>query len=159
VSDENKNIARRLMEEGWNMGQEQVVDQLMSPQCRFHDPVFPSLTSGAENYRQHIRTCKNAFPDLRFTIADEIAERNEVVLHWKGQGTHRGNFLGIPATNKSASVEGTSIHRIEEGKIVELWSDWNVLSLLEQLGVAAASLQSQTSQPSPGSQQAAGTKM
>lgn len=72
----------------------------MSPQCHFHDPVFPSLTTGAENYKQHMHTCRNAFPDLKFTIEDEIAERNEVVLHWKMHGTHRGTLLGMPATNK-----------------------------------------------------------
>jgi steroid delta-isomerase-like uncharacterized protein len=136
MPDENKKIARRLMEEGWNKGREEVVDELMSSRCHFHDPVFPSLTSGVENFKQHLRTCRSAFPDLKFTIEDEIAERNEVVLHWKAHGTHRGVFLGMPATNKSATVSGTTINRIEKGKIVEQWADWNLLSLMEQLGVA-----------------------
>jgi steroid delta-isomerase-like uncharacterized protein len=147
MSDENKKIARKLMEEGWNKGRVDVVDELMSSQCRFHDPVFPSLTSGAENYKQHIQTCRNAFPDLKFTIEDEVAERNEVVLHWKIQGTHRGTFLGMPATNKGATVSGTTIHRIEKGKIVEQWADWNLLSLMEQLGLAAASQSQPAQQP------------
>jgi steroid delta-isomerase-like uncharacterized protein len=137
MSDENKNIARRLMEEGWNKGRLEVVDELMSPGCRFHDPVFPSLTSGAANYKQHMQTCRSGFPDLKFTIEDTIAEHNEVVQHWTARGTHRGAFLGMPATNKSATVSGTSIVRMEKGKIVEQWSDWNLLSLMEQLGLAA----------------------
>jgi steroid delta-isomerase-like uncharacterized protein len=137
MSDENKNIARRLMEEGWNKGRLEVVDELMSPGCRFHDPVFPSLTNGAGNYKQHMQSCKGGFPDLKFTIEDTIAERNEVVQHWTARGTHRGAFLGMPATNKSAAVSGTSIVRIEKGKIVEQWSDWNLLSLMERLGLAA----------------------
>ena len=102
------------------------------------DPVFPSLTSDAENFKQHIRTRRSAFPDLKVTIEDMIAERNEVVVHWTTHGTHRGPFLGMSATEKSATVSGTEIHRIEKGKIVELWADWNLLSLMEQLGLAAA---------------------
>ncbi len=138
MSDENKKIARKLMDDGWSKGKVEVIDELMAPNCRFHDSGFPTLTSGAENYKQHIRSCREGFPDLKFTIDDEIAERNEVVLHWKGHGTHRGMFMGLPATNKSATVSGTTISRIEKGKIVEQWADWNVLSLMEQLGVAAA---------------------
>lgn len=123
----------------------------MSPQCHFHDPVFPSLTTGAENYKQHMHTCRNAFPDLKFTIEDEIAERNEVVLHWKMHGTHRGTLLGMPATNKSATISGTTIDRIEKGKIVERWADWNLLSLMEQLGlVAIATAQAQSAQQPAG---------
>lgn len=136
MSDENKNIARKLMEEGWNKGRLDVVDQIMSPRCRFHDPVFPSLTEGSENYKQHMQTSRSGFPDLNFTIEDTIAERNEVVLHWRARGTHRGPFLGMQATNKVGDVSGTSILRIENGKITECWSDWNLLTLMEQLGLA-----------------------
>lgn len=138
MSDENKNIARKLMEEGWNKGRLNVVDELVSPRCRFHDPVFPSLKEGAENYKQHMQTCRNGFPDLNFSIEDTIAERNEVVLHWTARGTQRGTFLGMPATNKTGTVSGTTILRMENGKIVEHWSDWNLLTLMEQLGLSAS---------------------
>ena len=150
MSSENKKISRKLMEEGWNRGREEVVDELMSSQCHFHDPVFPSLTSGAENYKQHIRTCRNAFPDLKFTIEDEIAERNEVVLHWKLHGTHRGMFLGMQPTNRSATISGTTIDRIEKGKIVERWADWNILGLIEQLGLASQAAQTLLAQQPAG---------
>lgn len=138
MSDENKNIARRLIEEGWNKGRLDVVDELMSPGCRFHDPVFPSLNSGPNSYKQHIQNCRSGFPDLKFKIEDTIAEHNEVVLHWSAKGTHRGTFLGMNATNKTGHVSGTSIMRFEKGKIVEHWSDWNLLSLMEQLGLAGS---------------------
>lgn len=153
MSDMNKNIARKLMEEGWNKGRLNVVDELMSPHCRFHDPVFPSLKEGSENYKQHMQTCRNGFPDLNFTIEDTIAERDEVVLHWSARGTHRGTFLSMPATNKVGNVSGTSILRIENGKIVEHWSDWNVLTLMEQLGLAVPA-QTQGAQQPAGAKQA-----
>ena len=135
--DENKEIARRFVEECWNQGKLDEVRELVSNDCRYHDPVFPNLTSGAENLRHHISSCRSGFPDLTFTVDDMIAERNEVVLHWTCRGTHKAQFLGIPATNRTATVSGTSIYRIDNGKISEQWSDWNLLTLMQQLGVSS----------------------
>lgn len=136
---DNKQIARRFMDECWNQGKLESIRELMSESCRHHDPVFPSLASGAENIKRHIATCRSGFPDLKFTIDDTVAERNEVVHHWTAQGTHKGQFLGMQPTNKQATVTGTSIFRIENGKISEQWSDWNLMSMMEQLGVTAPS--------------------
>jgi predicted ester cyclase len=68
-----------------------------------------------------------------------IGERNEVVVHWTVRGTHKGPFLGMPPTNRPCTVSGTSISRMEGGKLVEHWADWNVMTLMEQLGVSAPS--------------------
>jgi steroid delta-isomerase-like uncharacterized protein len=137
MSSDNKEIARRLMDECWSQGKLEAVRELVSNECRYHDPVFPSLTSGVENIKRHISTCRSGFPDLKFTIGDTIAERNEVVIHWTARGTHKAQFLGISPTNRVATVSGTSIFRIEDGRIIEQWVDWNLMTLMEQLGVAA----------------------
>jgi len=126
------------MQDCWNRGDLEKIDGMVSKDCRYHDPVFPSLTSGLEALKRHIATCRTGFPDLRFDVNDMIAERNEVVIHWTAHGTHKGQFLGLAPTNRSASVAGTSIYRFDGGKIVEQWSDWNLLSLMEQLGLATA---------------------
>jgi steroid delta-isomerase-like uncharacterized protein len=131
---ENKEIARRFIEECWNNGDTAAMRDLIADKCRYHDPAFP----GVENIEQHITACRSAFPDLRFTIEDMIGERNEVVVHWTAHGTHKGPFLGMPPTNRQCTVSGTSISRMEGGKIVEQWADWNVMTLMEQLGVGAA---------------------
>jgi predicted ester cyclase len=60
------------------------------------------------------------------------------VIHWTGRGTHKAAFLGMPPTNKQTTVSGTSIFRIEGGKIAEQWADWNLMSLMEQLGISTA---------------------
>jgi steroid delta-isomerase-like uncharacterized protein len=133
---DNKQIAQRFMEDCWSQGKLDAVRELVSSGCNFHDPAFPSLTSGADNIRRHIETCRSGFPDLKFSVDDTIAERNEVVLHWTARGTHKGQFLGMQPTNRKAAVSGTSIFRIDGGKIVEQWADWNLMSLMEQLGVA-----------------------
>ncbi len=136
--DQNKEIARNYIEECWNQGKLDRLDQYITKDCRYHDPVFPSLSPGLDSIRQHINTCRSGFPDLRFTIDDVIAERDEVVVHWTARGTHQGTFLGMAPTKKMAHVSGTSISRIRNGRIAEQYMDWNLLTLLEQLGVTSA---------------------
>ena len=137
-SIDNRQIVQRFLDECWGKGNLDAVSELVADDCRYHDPVFPSLTSGAENIKNHIQNCRNGFPDLMVTIDDTIAERDEVVVHWTVTGTHEGPFLGMPPTNKKANITGTSINRIEGSKIAEMWSNWNLMSLMEQLGIAMA---------------------
>jgi steroid delta-isomerase-like uncharacterized protein len=136
MSEANKAIARSFMEDCWNRGDLGAMDAVVAKDCRHHDPVFPTLSSGLDGLKRHIESCRAGFPDLRFSLDDVIAERDEVVIHWTARGTHRAQFLGMAATNRTAAVSGTSIYKIDRGKIREQWSDWNVLSLLEQLGLA-----------------------
>lgn len=137
MADQNKELVRKFMDECWNSGRVTSLEQLVTSQVKTHDPVFPGLAAGVDGLRQHITNSRKGFPDLHFTIEDIIGEGKEVVIHWTAKGTHRGDFLGMPPTNRSATVSGTSIFRIEGGKINECWVDWNLLSLTEQLGVAA----------------------
>lgn len=134
-TDNNKQIAQRFLDECWSQGKLDAVSELVADNLRHHDPVFPSFTSGADNMRNHIQTCRSGFPDLTFREDDVIAERDEVVVHWTATGTHKGQFLGMAPTNKTATVSGTSIFRIEGSKIAEEWVDWNLMSLMQQLGI------------------------
>jgi steroid delta-isomerase-like uncharacterized protein len=79
---------------------------------------------------------RDAFPDFKSTIHSVIAENDDVVVHWTVQGTHEGRFLGLAPTHRPMKVSGTSIFLIRDGKIIEKWAEWNLLLLLEQLGVA-----------------------
>ena len=141
---DNKQIVQRYMEDCWNQGKLNVVGELMAENVRIHDPVFPNLTSGAKNKRDQIEQCRRAFPYLKFTIDDTVGERNEVVIHWSARGTHKGDFLGMHATNRKATITGSSIYRLEGQKIVEEWAHWNLMSMIEQLGVATAPHETKT---------------
>jgi len=141
---DNKEIVRRFIDECWNHGKLNVVSELVADKCRFHDPVFPSLTSGADNMKNHIESSRRGFPDLKFKIDDTIAERNEVVIHWTASGTHTGPFLGMQPTNRKATVSGTSIYLIEGSKIAEEWAYWNLMTMMEQLGVKMAPQQGES---------------
>jgi steroid delta-isomerase-like uncharacterized protein len=133
--DENKKIVQRFMEECWNQGNLNKAAELLVDQVRFHDPVFPGLNAGIQNIKNHIEGCRRAFPDLKFTIDDTIAERDEVVVHWTAGGIHKGAFLGMPATNRKVSLDGTSIYRLEGSKIAEGHANWNLATMMAQLGV------------------------
>lgn len=133
--DANKKIVQRFVEECWNQGNLNKASELLAEQVRFHDPVFPNLNAGVQNIKNHIEACRRAFPDLQFTVEDTIAERNEVVLHWIARGTHKGQFLGMQPTNRKVTIDGTSIYRVEGSKITEAYANWNLASMMAQLGV------------------------
>lgn len=78
------------------------------------------------------------FPDLRVVIEDEIAEGDRVVTRGQMQGTHQGDFLGIPATGKRIDIAYIDIWRLENGKAVENWVQMDMLGMMQQLGVAPA---------------------
>lgn len=136
--EQHKDLVRRFVEECWNQGKVDRLDQYVAKDCRYHDPVFPSLEPGIDSLKRHITMCRKGFPDLRFTIDDIIAERDEVVTHWTARGTQEGQFLGIQPTRKNATVTGTSIYRMKNQKLSEQFEEWNLLTLLEQLGAATA---------------------
>lgn len=134
--ENNKAIARKVYEECWNKAVLELVPELFARDCQFHDPVFPSRAPGVESMKRHIQMFRGAFPDLKFAVDDLIAERDEVVVHWTVQGTQQAPFLGLSPTHRKAAVSGTSIYHIKNNKISQEWSDWNLLTLLDQLGVA-----------------------
>lgn len=131
----NKQVVRKFVEECWNQEILNKASELLADQVHFHDPVFPNMNPGIQNVKRHIETCRKAFPDLKFTIDDTIAERNEVVLHWKARGTHKGQFLGMEPTNRKVTIDGTSIYRFEGPRIAEVYANWNLVTMLAQLGV------------------------
>jgi steroid delta-isomerase-like uncharacterized protein len=133
--EENKEICRRLLEEAFGKGNYDTIDQTVARKCRLHDSVFPSLQPGSESLKQHVKDQRAAFPDLSCTCDDVIAERDEVVIHWTCRGTHRGDFLNFAPTNRSAMVSGTTIFRLQDRQISEMFVDWNLQSLLDQLGL------------------------
>jgi steroid delta-isomerase-like uncharacterized protein len=130
---ENKTIARRLYEEVWNERKLELVDQLLSPSHALHEPSASGSQVGPQAYKTTITRFLTGLPDLRFTIQDLISERNKLVVSWLLSGTHSGEFYGMAATNKKISVEGITIHQIENGKILESYASWDRLGLMRQL--------------------------
>jgi steroid delta-isomerase-like uncharacterized protein len=132
-TDTNKDIVRRVGVEPWE-GNPGVIDELVASDYVGHDPAQPDM-HGPEGVKEFVTTYLTAFPDGKITIDAQIAEGDLVATRWTGRGTHNGDLMGIPPTGKQVTVDGITISRVEGGKVVEEWSNWNTLGMLQQLGV------------------------
>ncbi len=144
MSENNKAVVRRLLEEVWNKGNLSLVDELFTPNFEFHDASTPDLGRGPESERKRVTLYRNAFPDLRITIEDMIAEGETVVTRWTCRGTHKGDLSGIAPTGKQITISGITVGRFANGKIAQGYANWDALGLMQQLGVVpqlAAKLQ------------------
>jgi steroid delta-isomerase-like uncharacterized protein len=132
-ADTNKEIVRRLGVEPWegNLG---VIDELVAPDYVGHDPAQPEM-HGPQGIKEFITGYLAGFPDGRITIDEQLAEGDLVATRWTGRGTHQGELMGIPPTGKQVTVSGITISRVKNGKVVEEWSNWDTLGMLQQLGV------------------------
>jgi steroid delta-isomerase-like uncharacterized protein len=135
MSEENKAIVRRLMEEVWTKGDLSSADQSFSANYTHHDTSTPDFGPGPEGEKKRATLYRSAFPDLQFMVEDVIAEGDTVSVRWSSQGTHRGPLSGIAPSGKKVSVSGMTLLRFAGGKIVEGWVNWDALGLLQQLDV------------------------
>jgi steroid delta-isomerase-like uncharacterized protein len=130
---ENKAITRRIFEEVINTGDLSLADQFIAQEMVSHNNP-PDAPSGMEGFKHFVTTFRAAFPDLTFTIEDMIAERDKVVARVTMRGTHKGDFMGVPATARGVDMDSIDIMRFADGKVVEHWGQGDVVGLLQQLG-------------------------
>ncbi len=131
--------SRRLLEETFNEGNFELIDQLVAPSAVNHDPATPAqmrALSGPEVFKTTVRMYRAAFPDVHITVDDVIAADDKVVLRWHSEGTHRGELAGLAPTGARAMVTGIGIDRWKDGQVVEAWTEWDNLGLTRQLGAA-----------------------
>jgi steroid delta-isomerase-like uncharacterized protein len=137
MSDENKRISRRVIEEVFNAGKLQVVDELIAPEFISYDVAMPEPQRGPDALKQTAQGYRSAFPDLRVTVDQQIAEGDSVCTRWTARGTHRGELFGIAATNREATTTGITIDTLRGGRIVESRTNWDALGLMQQLGAVS----------------------
>ena len=134
--EENKALVRRFVDEIVNAGNLDLLDELVSADFVEHEafPGFP--TTGPEAPRAAMEMFRTAFPDFQFTVDDMIAEGDKVVVRATMSGTHKGEFLGIPPTNKGIKVPFIDIIEFREGKATAHWGVTDQAAMMEQLGLA-----------------------
>jgi steroid delta-isomerase-like uncharacterized protein len=128
----NKTIVRRFVEESWN-GKSDVVDELTAGHYVGHDPANPEPVRGPEGVKTFISTYRAAFPDLRITIEDQLAQDDLVATRWTSRGTQKGELMGIEPTGKQVTVSGVTISRLADGKLIEEFYNWDTYGLMQQL--------------------------
>ena len=129
--EENKAIVRRFYQFGATGEQD---DLLLAPDIAYHGPPSIGDFQGRDAFKQMLTVFRSAFPGYQTTVDDLIAEGDRVAALHTHSGTHRGEFLGIPPTGKSATTQGIEIFRVHNGQIVEFWHMDDIMSLVQALG-------------------------
>ena len=136
LSETNKTVSRRFFEEVFGKGNLNVLDEIVAKDHVNSGPgAISGLPNGPEGSKQFVTAYRNAFPDVHFTIDDQITEGDKVVTRWTAEGTHQGELAGLPATGKSSTVSGIVVDRLVNGKIAESWSIFDEFGMMQQLGV------------------------
>ena len=133
---ENKEKARRLMEEAFGQGNTNVIDEVLHPDFVCYDPNSEAgEVRGADTIKSEIEYFRNAVPDLTYSVEDQIAEGDKVVTRYTVSGTHQGEFFGVAGTGKRIEMSGINIDRFDEsGKLVEEWPEYDLLGAMQQMG-------------------------
>jgi predicted ester cyclase len=131
-----EDIARRLIEEGFNKGNLEVVDDLTSPAIVEHQSFGPNHAPGAAGVRAVVQSLRSAFPDFQLEIQDLVADGGTVWLRMVATGTHGGPFMGHAPTGRAMRIDVFDIIRVEDGRMVEHWGVPDRLGALLQLGLA-----------------------
>jgi predicted ester cyclase len=126
-------LISKFYEDAAVRGDLEVLDEIATPGYMEHDPL-PGQSDGIQGLKDRLTMLKEGLA-IRFTIEDVIECGDKLVVRWTNSGSHVGDFLGIPPTNKSFSVAGIDIYRLEEGKLAEHWHVIDQLTMLQQLGV------------------------
>lgn len=135
----NKAVVQRFIEELWNQRKIELADELFAEDCITHQLRFGNDPAGAPRgpaaMKHHIADWLAAFPDIRFTIEQMLAEGDRVMTQCVARGTHLGSWLGIPATGKVVSIQMFVVHRFADGVIAEDWVLVDSLGVFQQLGL------------------------
>lgn len=132
ASNENKALAKKYYEI-WSNGDWDKLDKMIAEDYVTHSRL-PGVTPDREGMKQWMMNVKSAFPDVHFTVEQQVAEGDLVVTRWSATGTHDGAFMGVPPTGKKSKVTGISIVRYENGLSVESWGEWDALGMMTNMG-------------------------
>lgn len=129
--DDNKARARKFYDI-WNAHNPDGLDAVIAKNYKMHSKL-PGVTPDREGMKQWVASIIDAFPDIHFTIEQQIAEGDLVMTRWSATGTHKGALMGMPATGHKTKVTGISVVRLEDGLSVESWGEWDTLGMMKQI--------------------------
>jgi predicted ester cyclase len=132
---EIRSLTRRLFEK-LNKGKTAAmtaIDEDFANNSAVHSATGRDMS--LKDFKQYLGSLYDAFPDIHFIIDDMVVEGDKVAVRHTRTGTHKGEFMGIPSTNKKVTFWSIEIYRIVGGKLIEAWSRFDTLGLMQQLGV------------------------
>lgn len=131
---ENTANYRRFIDEVLVGGNVDLVDELADPKFVEHEELPPGVPEGREGVKSFVQVYHQGFSDIGAEVEDMVEDGDTVWVRMRMRGTHTGEFLGIPPTNKSFEITAIDVVRFQDGKAVEHWGVTDMASLLMQLG-------------------------
>jgi len=132
MSEQNKAVVRRIVEEHWNRKNPSLVGELFSTNCSLHTP--DGVLQGLEGASLLYEAYATAFPDFRLGVDDTLADGNRVAVRYTFTGTHNGSLAAVPASGRPVSVQGIVIFRLDGAKVDDVRFVWDKFALLQQIG-------------------------
>lgn len=133
MSEANKALVRRVIEEVFGEGKIDLIDELYAPTCKSHDPANPDGSHDTDELKKVHGMYRAAIPDLKYVVDDIFAEGDKVAVRWTASGTHEGDLAGFEGTGDPICVTGITICQVEHGHIHKVWQQWDNLGFLQQL--------------------------
>ncbi len=131
--EENKALVRSFIERVWGGGDYALEQESLAPDFVDHNPG-PGSTPDRSGHHEALVMFRNAIPDMKITVDMLLADGDKVVDHWVATGTQTGELFGIPPSNRSFTITGIDITRVENGKIKEIWHQEDVMGMMQQIG-------------------------
>jgi len=135
TSEQNEAVAHRWHLEAVQEGNTDLADQILAPDVIVHGNG--QEFRGADAAKQIAAALKVAFPDIRITHHEAIASDDRVAIRWTADATHGGDYVGMPASNQRIHFEGLDFFHLQDGKITEMWIEYDNLGMAQQLGLVA----------------------
>jgi predicted ester cyclase len=126
----------RIWIEGLNRGDVSVADAVFVPDCVVHMTGVREPLRGLGPWKELVAGLLRAFPDIHFTIEDQLVQGDRVAFRWRATATHTGPLGAAPPTGKPVALDGLILDRMGDGKVLERWEQWDQSLMLQQLGFA-----------------------
>jgi steroid delta-isomerase-like uncharacterized protein len=136
MSTKSIDAAMKRFVEFINTADERLARQVIAPDAEFDAPTHGEPLRGPDGYLALLAMLRTGFPDIHWTLEETITEDDKVAARFRMEGTHQGDFFGIPPTGKTISVRALNFYQFADGQIVRELGQPDLLGILQQIGAA-----------------------
>jgi len=136
LSERDEQIAHRFHNDLFRDGNFRMADEILQPDFVIHGPgVGPEFAEGPAGSKRYAQAIRDGFGNkVEIKHHDTFSTGDRVAVRWSASGVHAGDLLGVPATGRKVDITGIDVFRIKDGKLAEMWQNWDQLGLLQQIG-------------------------
>jgi steroid delta-isomerase-like uncharacterized protein len=133
MSTQSQTILHRWMEEVWNKGRLDAIDEMLASDVVIHG-IGGEAIHGPENYRPFIESVHNTFSPIEVVVEDAVEQGDTIVARCTVRGTHTGDGIGVAPTGRRVEFSGMTMVKVKDGKMVEVWNNFDFASMQQQIG-------------------------